>query len=203
MQGFLDWLAALPALALYAALALAAAIENVFPPFPADTVVAFGSFVAARGNGSAVGVFLATWAGNIGGAALMYMLGRRFGPALLRGRLLRAGPDTEARIDALYRRHGLWALALSRFVPAVRAIVPPFAGALKLAPGRALLAMALASGLWYGVITVLAFRVGSSWEALQATITSASRWVAIGATALIAAVVGFWFVRRRRARRRG
>ena len=38
MQGLLDWLAALPAFALYAALAGAAAIENVFPPFPADTV---------------------------------------------------------------------------------------------------------------------------------------------------------------------
>ena len=198
MQGFLDWLAALPAFALYAALAGAAAIENVFPPFPADTVVAFGSFVAARGKGSAVGVFLATWAGNIAGAALMYALGRRYGAALMRGRLLRAGPDAEARIDDLYRRHGLWALALSRFVPAVRAIVPPFAGALRLAPGRALLAMAAASGLWYGAITILAFRVGSSWEALRATVTRAGTWVAVVATALVLLAVGIWLVRRRR-----
>lgn len=198
MQDLLDWLAALPALALYTSLAAAAAIENVFPPFPADTVVAFGSFLAARGNGSIVGVFLATWIGNMAGAALMYALGRRYGAALLRGRLLRAGPDAERRIDDLYRRHGLWALALSRFIPGVRAIVPPFAGALRLSPTRALLAMAVASGIWYGAITVLAYRLGSSWEALRDTVTRAGTWAAIGATAIAMVGVGVWLVRRRR-----
>ena len=198
MQRLLDWLAALPAFALYASLAGAAAIENVFPPFPADTVVAFGAFIAARGSGSIVGVFLATWLGNVVGAAFMYALGRRYGAALLRGRLLRAGPDAEAKIDALYRRYGLWALALSRFIPGVRALVPPFAGALKLEPVRALLAMAVASGIWYGAITLLAWRLGSSWDALQATVRRAGTWMAIVASALALVAVAIWFVRRRR-----
>lgn len=198
MQNLLDWLAALPALALYASLAAAAAVENLFPPFPADTVVAFGSFIAARGNGSVVGVFLATWLGNMVGAALMYALGRRYGPALIRGRLLHAGPDAEKRIDDMYRRHGLWALALSRFIPGVRAIVPPFAGALRLSPLRALLAMAVASGVWYGAITVLAYRLGSSWEALRDTVARAGAWTAVGATAIALVGVGVWFMRRRR-----
>jgi membrane protein DedA with SNARE-associated domain len=199
VQGLLDWLAALPAVALYASLAAAAAIENIFPPFPADTVVAFGSFIAARGNGSVVGVFVATWIGNVVGAALMYALGRRYGPALLRGPLLRAGPEAEKRVNDLYRRHGLWALALSRFIPGVRAIVPPFAGALRLSPVRALLAMAVASGIWYGGITVLAYRLGSSWEVLRETVTRAGTWAAIGATAVALVAVGIWLVRRRRA----
>jgi membrane protein DedA with SNARE-associated domain len=198
VQGLLDWLAALPAFALYASLAAAAAIENVFPPFPADTVVAFGSFIAARGQGSVVGVFLATWIGNIAGAALMYALGRRYGARLLRGRLLRAGPDAEARVDAMYRRHGLWALALSRFIPGVRAIVPPFAGALRLSPVRALAAMAVASAIWYGAITILAYRLGSSWEALRDTVARAGLWAAIGASAIAAVGVAIWLVQRRR-----
>ena len=199
LQDLLDWIGALPTAALYGALALAAAVENVFPPFPADTVVAFGSFVAARGNGSAIGTFLATWSGNVAGAVLMYALGRRYGAALLRGRLLRAGPDAERKLDALYRRHGLWALAISRFVPGVRAIVPPFAGALRLSPGRALLAMALASGVWYGAITWFAFRVGSSWEELSARVGAVGRHVAIGATAIVLVVGLVWIARRRRA----
>lgn len=198
MQQLLDWVAALPALALYAALAATAAIENVFPPFPADTVVAFGSFLAARGEGSILAVFLATWLGNVAGAALMYALGRRYGATLLHGRLLRAGPDTEARIDALYRRYGIWALALSRFIPGVRAIVPPFAGALKLSPVRALLAMGLASGIWYGAITVLAYRLGSSWEELQGAVTRAGTWLAVGASAIVTLVAAVVLLRRRR-----
>ena len=198
MQPLLDWLAALPAFALYASLAGAAAIENVFPPFPADTVVAFGSFIAARGSGSIIGVFAATWLGNMAGAAFMYALGRRYGAALLRGRLMRAGPDAEARIDAMYLKYGLWALAVSRFIPGVRAIVPPFAGALRLSPVRALAAMGVASAIWYGAITVLAFRVGSSWEALQATVARAGTWMAVVATAIALVGVAIYFVRRRR-----
>jgi membrane protein DedA with SNARE-associated domain len=198
VQRLLDWVAALPVLALYAALAGAAAIENVFPPFPADTVVAFGSFLAARGQGSIVAVFLATWIGNLAGAALMYALGRRYGAALLRGRLLRAGPDAEARIDAMYRRYGLWALALSRFIPGVRAIVPPFAGALRLSPVRALAAMGIASGIWYGAITVLAYRLGTSWEALRGAVARTGTWFAVGATILVAIVVAVVMLRRRR-----
>jgi membrane protein DedA with SNARE-associated domain len=198
VQRLLDWLAALPALALYASLAGAAAIENVFPPFPADTVVAFGSFIAARGSGSMLGVFVATWLGNMAGAAFMYALGRRYGAALLRGRLMRAGPDAEARIDAMYLKYGLWALAVSRFIPGVRAIVPPFAGALRLSPVRALAAMGVASAIWYGAITVLAFRVGSSWEALQATVARAGTWMAVVATAIALVGVAIYFVRRRR-----
>lgn len=198
MQQLLDWVAALPVFALYAALAGAAAIENVFPPFPADTVVAFGSFLAARGQGSVVAVFLATWLGNLAGAALMYALGRRYGAGLLRGRLLRAGPDAEARIDAMYRRYGLWALALSRFIPGVRAIVPPFAGALRLSPVRALAAMGIASGVWYGAITVLAYRLGSSWEELRAAVARTGTWFAVGATIVVAIVVAIVVLRRRR-----
>lgn len=198
MDRLLDWLTGLPSAALYAVLSLAAAVENIFPPFPADTVVAFGSFIAARGEGSIVGVFLATWLGNLAGAALMYAAGRRWGPALIRGRVFRAGPDTEARIHDLYRRHGVWALALSRFVPGVRAIVPPFAGAFRLEPVRALVAMGLASGVWYGAITILAFRVGSSWEALRATVARAGTWTAVVAAALLAVAVAVYMVRKRR-----
>ena len=35
----LNWLTGLPPLALYFALAVFAAVENIFPPIPADTVV--------------------------------------------------------------------------------------------------------------------------------------------------------------------
>lgn len=198
MQALLDWLTGLPAGVLYAVLALAAAIENVFPPFPADTVVAFGSFIAARGHGSIVGVFLATWIGNLAGAALMYGAGVRWGPAIIRSRVFRAGPETEERIHDLHRRYGVWALALSRFVPAVRAIVPPFAGAFRLEPVRALAAMGIASGVWYGAITLLAWHVGSDWAQLKATVARAGTWVAVWATALLALAALAWWLRRRR-----
>jgi membrane protein DedA with SNARE-associated domain len=201
MQGVLDSLSALPVMALYAAMFFAAAVENVFPPIPADTIVAFGSFLAAQGQGTIVGAFLSVWVGNLTGAALMYGAGRRFGAAQIKKRLLKdKGAEAEAKLHALYDRYGMGALFLSRFVPGVRAIVPPFAGALKLPFIPALAVMGVASGLWYGLVAWLAFRVGSDWEALQRTITQYGTVAAIVAVVIVLIGVAVWFVQRRSSR---
>lgn len=198
MQQILDWLSSLPPLALYAALAVTAAAENVFPPLPADTVVAFGSFLAARGHGTVIGSFLATWGGNVSGAMLMYFVGRRLGAARVMQRI-GGGERAQQRLQALYGRRGIWALAISRFLPAARALVPPFAGALRVPPLKAAAAMALASGIWYGAITYLAFQVGASWEELAQRVTDWGK--VIGLVALGLALVGaaVWWYRRRHA----
>ena len=60
MQSLLDWLITLSPATLYTVLAVVAALENIVPPFPSDLVVAFGSFVAAQGAGTALGVFAST-----------------------------------------------------------------------------------------------------------------------------------------------
>ena len=198
MQGLLDWLTSVPTAVLYAVLAVISAIENVFPPVPADTVVAFGSFLAARGHGTAAGAFLSTFAGNLGGAMAMFAAGRRYGAATVERRLGSGG--SAARLHALYGRYGMLALFVSRFLPGVRALVPPFAGALRLPPMRAAIVIGSASAIWYGVITVLAFRVGSDWDTLLAHLRVWSHWLVIGAATVAVAGASTWLLLRRRAR---
>jgi membrane protein DedA with SNARE-associated domain len=199
VEAFLDRLASMPVPALYTALAVVAALENIFPPVPADTVVAFGSFLAARGQGTALGVFLTTWAGNVGGAMLIYALGRRYGAEPLERRLLgERAADAESRLRALYGRYGIMALFVSRFLPAVRAVVPPLAGALRIPAGRSALAMGAASAIWYGAISYLAFRIGADWERLSGTVVRFGRASGVAALALVALAVGAWIVVRRR-----
>jgi membrane protein DedA with SNARE-associated domain len=200
VEAFLDRLASMPVPALYAALAIVAALENVFPPVPADTVVAFGSFLAARGQGTAMGVFLTTWAGNVGGAMLIYALGRRYGAEPLERRLLgERAAEAESRLRALYGKYGLMALFLSRFLPGVRAIVPPLAGALRVPAIRAAVAMGAASAVWYGAISYLAFRIGADWDRLSGTVSRYGRAAAIAGALLAIATIGTWFLLRRRA----
>lgn len=199
MQPLLDWLAQLPPAALYLALAVAAAIENFFPPFPADTVVAFGSFYAARVHGSVVASFLATLAGNVAGAMGVYFLGRRYGEQWI-ARKFKLDSAGEARLIGAYRERGVLALFLSRFVPGFRAVVPPFAGAIRVPPLRAGLAMGTASAIWYGLITWLAFRAGASWEELSARIAHFGRLLAVVAVALALVAGAVWYLRRRRTR---
>jgi membrane protein DedA with SNARE-associated domain len=199
MQGVLDWLSSLPIVALYATMFVSAGIENIFPPIPADTIVAFGTFLAARGKGTVIGAFLSVWLGNLTGASIMYGAGRRYGASHVEKRLLKdKGAAAEGRLRTLYERYGIGALFLSRFVPGVRAIVPPFAGALKVPFLPALTVMGIASGLWYGFVAWLAFGLGSNWDALQATLKQYGTIAAAIASgvAVVAAIV--WLFRKRR-----
>lgn len=203
MQSLLDWLLTLPASALYTVLGVTAAVENVIPPFPSDVVVAFASFVIAQGHrGSMASVFLTTWAANVAGAMLVYALGRRYGAERLERRLAgKHAESSDARIRRMFERYGMPAIFVSRFVPGVRAIVPAFAGALKLPVWSTALMVACASAIWYGLVTVVAFRVGSDWESLKESIARYGRTTAIVAGVLLAAGVSAWLIARRRRTR--
>ncbi|MES2522164.1 MAG: DedA family protein [Gemmatimonadota bacterium] len=199
MTEMLDWLAALPWPLLYGAILLAAFAENIFPPLPADTVVALGAFVAARGNGTAVGAWAATMVGNIGGAMLMYWLGRRYGMPWLTRRFPRMfTPESTAAMTERFRKGGVIAVGISRFLPGVRAIVPPIAGAIGFGAVRAAIAMSIASGLWYGVVCWLAFRAGANADVLLARIAGQQRTVGVVAAGVVVLVLAVILVRRRR-----
>jgi membrane protein DedA with SNARE-associated domain len=199
VQDVLNWLSELPAVALYAALAAVAGAENVFPPLPADTVVAFGAFLAAQGQATLLGAFLATWLGNVSGALLVYLLGRRYGSRYAHQWMARfGGAKNESRLQAMYERRGIVALFVSRFIPGLRALVPPFAGALHVPPLRATLAIAIASGIWYGIVTWIAYRVGSDWDALQEQLRTAGATTALIAGAIVLLTITWYLIRRRR-----
>ena len=198
--GLLDWLSHVPLSVLYLLMAAFAAVENVFPPVPADTVVALGSWLAARGQGSAFWAFFATWVGNVAGAGAMYAVGRRHGTAWMHKRFPALGDEkNERRLRELHGRYGAISLVLSRFIPGVRALVPPFAGALRISPLTTMLSLSLASAVWYGLVSYVAFRAGADWGALMTRITRYGRFAAIGAAVVVAAgALGWWLRRRQR-----
>lgn len=202
MSSILAWLSTVPLGVLYVALAAAAAVENVFPPVPADSIVAIGSFLAARGEGSVVAAFAATWFGNVAGAMVMYALGRRYGAARLEKRLLGGtSPGAEQRLRQLYGRYGVVALFASRFIPGVRAIVPPCAGALRVPVGRAALAIGGASGIWYGVVSYLGFTLGGNWQRVSSLIMEYGRVLALAAAFVLLAALVIWRTRSRKISR--
>jgi membrane protein DedA with SNARE-associated domain len=203
MSGLVQWLSGVPLGALYLLMALFAAVENVFPPVPADTVVALGSWLAARGQGSPLWAFLATWIGNVAGASAMYFVGRRHGSAWMRRRFPSLADERgERRLRELHGKYGTLSLLLSRFIPGVRALVPPFAGALRLPASSSLAAIAIASGVWYGRVSYRALRAGADGNALKATIALDGRIIALGAVVVVGIGALVWWLRQRRRRDR-
>ena len=133
----------------------------------------------------------------------MYFVARRYGRRLFATRtgrrLLR--PRSLAIIEREYLRFGVAGIFVSRFLPGIRAVVPPFAGLVGLSPLRTLLPMALASGIWYGSITILGTLIGSNWERINQIVTGVNRTLGI-ATLLLMAVGLVWYLARRRRRQR-
>ena len=187
---------------MYGVIALLAALENIVPPIPADSVVALGAFLAARGADlTLLGVFFATWIPNVASAAGTYWVARTLGRGFVAspaGRRL-LSPRAMAALERAYQRHHLWGIFVSRFLPGYRAVVPPFAGLAGLGAVRALAPVALASGLWYGFLVWLAHRVGSNWYGLQRTLGRVSWWLGALAALVTALLVwGVWRWRRSR-----
>lgn len=204
IDSILGWLGELPLGTLYVAMGLISAVENIFPPFPADAVVAFGSFLAARGKASPYTTFTVVWVGNLVGAGLMYFVGRRYGATAFTARLEKwGGKSAEARLRDLYARYGIPALFVSRFLPGVRALVPPFAGALGLPPLAVAAAIALSSGVWFAFITFIAYQAGEDWDVLYATIVHSSKIAAAAGFVVVLTVAALFYTRHRRRKSAG
>jgi len=193
----LRFLESFPPGPLYGLIAALAAVENVFPPVPADMAVALGAFLAGRGVMDAWLVFGVTWTANVGSGAAVYALARRHGRALFQGALGRRlfSDATIAHIEEQYRRHGTWGIFVSRLFPVWRGLVMPFAGIARVPPWRALVPLALASGLYYGALTLLVTTLGTNLEDVLRLLRRVN--TVLGIVAVIAlAAVAVWIVRR-------
>lgn len=200
LERLLDALASLPLVPTYLVLMALSALENVFPPVPADTAVALGAFLARRGEVSVVPLVALCWLANLVSAAGTYAFARRHGRSFFRdgwGRKLMP-PEVLAALEEAYGRWGTAGIFLSRFLPGVRAAVTPFAGVAGLPPARALVPAALASAIWYAFLGIAGYELAHNWEAVKALVADTNR--VLGIVALALAVIAFVWFRRRRER---
>jgi len=180
-------------------------VENVVPPVPSDAAVGLGAFLSQRGVTTPILVFLVTWSSNLTGAALVYLAARRYGQRLFAsgtGRRLLA-PRSLAVIEREYLRFGVAGIFIGRFLPGIRAVVPPFAGLVRLGAVRTFVPMALASAIWYGGITLVGSLIGANWERIVGILEGVNRTMGILAgLLLVGGTVWYWISRRRRSRER-
>jgi membrane protein DedA with SNARE-associated domain len=203
LERLLDALASLPLVPTYLVLMALSALENVFPPVPADTAVALGAFLARRGEVSVVALAVLCWLANVGSAAGTYVLARRHGREFFRdgwGRKLMP-PEVLAALEEAYARWGVAGIFLSRFLPGLRAAVTPFAGVAGLRPARALVPAAVASAIWYALLAFAGYQLAGSWDAVKALVADTNRALGIAALVLAGAAAA-WLWRRSFRRRR-
>lgn len=191
-----------PALACTLVFALVFLEDALFVGFviPGETAAIFGGVLASTGTVPLWTVLAAAVAAAIAGDTVGYAVGKRFGPRILRARILDRRRARLRRAQALLRLRGGPAVFLGRFTAFFRAVMPALAGAAQM-PYRRFLAFNAIGGLVWGAGAVtLGYAAGGSYHTV-AHYAGAGAAAATAAAALAALLL--WHLRRRaRARNR-
>lgn len=169
MDSLLDFLRQGGGPVTYLLLVAAAAVEYVFPPFPGDTVVLFGAFLAATANYAPAGVYAALTVGSLAGGMASYAFGRLFHdesrwPGWLRGPRARWALRT---LRQRFERYGAVYLALNRFLPAMRAFFFVAAGLARMPPWKVMLYGGISAAAWNALLLGAGYLVGNNWSRLR------------------------------------
>ncbi|PJZ65200.1 hypothetical protein CH371_14890 [Leptospira wolffii] len=169
-QNLLDWVAGLPSFLVWIFFAFSNLTENVFPPWPGDTVTAFGGFLLARGGIGFWELATSTLFGNLAGAWIMYS----FGHKLLEWLKNKDFPfkselyneDSIQKTLDWFSRNSVLVIIFSRFSAGIRFFVSIVAGMVDIHPGLFFSYFSIAVFLWCGILIYGGFYLGSHWEKL-------------------------------------
>jgi membrane protein DedA with SNARE-associated domain len=175
----------------YAGVFALMAAESMIIPIPAELVMPFAGFLAARGDFSLWFVFLASSLGSLTGSLLSYWMGRAGGNRLVLhfGKYLLLDPSDLKRAEAYFERRGEGTIFIGRLIPVVRHLISIPAGIGRMNLKKFSLYTLAGASLWNMVLAVLGYILGQNWSRIRHYTEPVSILVAAGLAA------GFvWFV---------
>lgn len=193
---FLQSLQGLPAYALMFALLFGCGIGL---PMNEDIVLLAAAALTLKGVMSPVPLMLVAWFGLLGGDALVFHWGHRFGTRLLRMRFF-ARMVPEARLQtmqATMRHYGPAYIFIVRFMPGVRTALFLAAGSLKMPYRHLLIYDGLAALIELPLLVYGVRYVGGRWEEILALI---HRFQGILVPVIVALLLAVWLYRRSKSK---
>ena len=145
-------------------------LENVFPPIPSEVVLTFGGYMTTRSSLTVPGVVLASTAGSLAGAVILYGIGRIFKVERLErfidrwGHLLRVKKEDIRKAEAWFDKYVIWTVLFCRVVPLLRSLISVPAGISGMNFGLFLLFTLIGTLVWNIVLVTLGSVIGESWE---------------------------------------
>lgn len=194
LEKLLDLLRSIPApVAIAAAFVLPAAETALMAGLliPGELIAVAAGLLAAHGHVPVIAVAAAAACGAIVGDSIGFLVGRHFSGFISK----KLHSKRWSKAKSFLERRGKPAIFLARFTAFVRSVMPPAAGSARIPYGTFLLFSAPAGILWGVGSVLLGYYAGRSSEAVL-------RWVGIGALALIAGFVGYWWLTRKKRRSR-
>lgn len=151
---------------IYGAIFVASFIENIFPPFPGDSVTIAGAIVAGEGNTTYIGVLLSATMGGLSGAMFLYYLGKIKGRRYFQHSKY-VGETALVKVESWFSRFGDYIIILSRFVIGVRSAVSVAAGLGNVEPIRMTALTAASFVIWNWLLLGAVFYSKANWETIS------------------------------------
>jgi membrane protein DedA with SNARE-associated domain len=159
-------------------------IENMGIPVPGELILITAGLIAFEGQLDIVSIAIWAVLGAIVGDNLGYLLGRRFGPALLRlyCRTFRVTPENLEQTQAVFLRYSGWAVFLGRFVALLRIFAGPIAGVLGMSWRHFLVCNAAGAVVWVAAILGGSYVFGAN---IRSIVSAIGIWGVVAAAAAI------------------
>jgi membrane protein DedA with SNARE-associated domain len=183
----------------YQAVFVLMTLESACIPIPSEITMVFGGFLVSRGRLDFFWVAMLGTIANVLGSWLAYWVGLRGGRPLIErwGKYIFLRKHEIDRAEAWFSDHGEAAVFVSRLLPVVRTFISLPAGVARMPFGKFTLYTFLGCLPWTFALTWAGLLLGDSWETVLRYGTPISWAIALA----LAALVGWWLLRRARAKR--
>ncbi len=159
---------------------------------PGETVLVGIIAVAAAGGGDIWMMFFWASFGATAGDGLSFWMGRKYGQTILKWPGFRSNPGLLERGRLFIQEHGAKSIAIARFIPVIRSIVPLAAGIFHMNPVRFYVANVLSAIVWAAVHVFPAAALGLAYR----TVGEVSGRLAAALLALLLLMAfAIWLVR--------
>jgi len=207
IEELIAYVLTLPTTGIYWFLFFSTILENVFPPWPGDTMIVLGGFLMAHNAVSFTGLTLVTLAGNMVGAYIMYFAGEgilalarryhdRIGWRWARRQVQElTSEESMDRASHWFRKWGLWFVVISRFSAGIRFFVSIIAGISRI--NLILFSLAFGAGvlIWNTLLIYGGYALGENWRQILDWLR-VYNFVVI--TLIVVVVAGYLYYRFRR-----
>jgi len=152
---------------LGAGVALAIALESIFPPIPSEVILPLAGFTAARGTLSLVEAVVWATVGSLLGAWALYGISRWVGLHrinLAADKIPGVSRKDVGKANAWFTKYGTWSVLIGRVIPVVRSLISIPAGFNRMSFLQFSGWTLLGSAIWNTILVSAGYLLGDQWD---------------------------------------
>lgn len=178
--------------------ALAIALESIFPPIPSEIILPLAGFTAAHGNMSLVAAIFWASMGSMLGAWALYGIARWFGLHRIHSAVDKIPGVARKDVDkanAWFSKYGRWSVLIGRIIPVVRSLISIPAGFNRMNFAEFSLFTFLGSAVWNSILVSAGYMLGDQWCSILGVLNVFEDVIIVVFAVILVVVAVRWIMR--------